>query len=72
MSKYITVTPAYGRVLNSQKEVKEYFESGKDFQTQGIFDIGRYVNKQDLEFYGNDIKLHVRYGKRDEKVMIIP
>ena len=71
MSKYITVTPAYGRVLNSQKEVKEYYESGKDFRVLSVFASGTFLNKEDVERSDSGIKLEVRYGKNGKKAMII-
>ena len=70
MEKYITVRPAYGVKLNSQKAVREHFEADKDFEVMDVFYAGgRYVNKADAEKYG--LKLEIRYGKNGEKVTVL-
>lgn len=75
MPTYLNVQPAYGVVLNSQVAVREHFDANKDFQ---ILTIGsgyrRYINKTDVERAaqrGEEIQLEVRYGKKNEKVMIV-
>lgn len=62
-----TLTPAYGRVYTSKKQVLADYDAGKDFISQPH---GHYFNKQDaIDCMATFIK--VRYGKRLEKVMVI-
>ena len=62
-----TLTPAYGRVYNSKREVLKDYNADKDFIDQPS---GKYINKADLtKELATFIK--VRYGKRLEKVMVI-
>jgi hypothetical protein len=46
----MTLTPAYGKDYNSQREVLEAFNAGKDFVINDISSPhdGRYVNKPQL------------------------
>ena len=70
MEKYITVRPAYGVKLNSQKAVREHFEADKDFEVMDVFYAGgRYVNKADAEKFG--LKLEVRYGYQYTRSVIL-
>ena len=62
-----TLTPAYGRVYTSKKQVLADYNANKDFIGQPD---GRYFNRQDaIDCLATFIK--VRYGKRLEKVMVI-
>lgn len=62
-----TLTPAYGRVYTSKKQVLADYNANKDFISQPD---GRYFNRQDaINCLATFIK--VRYGKRLEKVMVI-
>lgn len=62
-----TLTPAYGRVYTTKREVLADYKADKDFISQPD---GRYINRADI---ANALALHVkvRYGKRLEKVMVI-
>lgn len=67
----VVVAPAYGRILNSRKAVREHYEAGKDFVVLDLFhEPGRYLNREEVERYG--LTLQVRYGKRGEKVCVLP
>lgn len=66
----LTVKPAYGRNLNSKKEVMEYYNDQKDFQIFGMSsNAGRKINKQDAERFGV-FTLRVRYAQ-STKIHII-
>ena len=70
MATYITVKAAYGVALNTQAAVKKHFNDDKDFQILSYGpDMGRYINKPQVQ---PGTKLEIRYGKDDEKVMILP
>ena len=67
-TEYLEVVPAYGRDYKSQREVREAWEAGKDFQILSVGSHGTYVNKGDLP---DGVKLEIRYAKR-MKVIILP
>lgn len=47
---HMTLTPAYGRDYKSQREVKNAFESGKDFEIASVGpDLGRYTSIRDFQ-----------------------
>ena len=66
---YRVVKPAYGRVLNTQKEVRQHYNNNLDFLILDMLGGGSYINKSDAQKSG--VKLEVRYGKRGEKVIIL-
>jgi hypothetical protein len=69
MATRITVVPAYGRDYKSQKEVKEAWAAGHDFQINDMShpDNGRYVNKDDQV---KGITFNIRYkGNREVCVL---
>lgn len=69
---YLVVKPAYGRVLNSKKAVREYFNDGKDFQICSLHGCsGTYVSKSECDTDAT-LRLEIRYGKRGEKLIILP
>lgn len=51
VTKYLNVTPAYGRDYKTAKAVKADWEAGKDFVITDVFSKwdGSYVNKDDAE-----------------------
>lgn len=65
----ISLVPAYGRDYNSKKEVKEAFNSGKDFRIMDISNAhdGRYASQPELTEYR---QVRIRYSKL-RKVCII-
>lgn len=66
----LTLVPAYGRDYKSQKEVREAWNTGKDFLINDMSSTynGKYVNKDDLvEWTGT---LNIRY-KRLTQVCVI-
>lgn len=72
MPKYISCQPAYGVNLNSQKDVIEHYNAGKDFMVLSMFhNPGSYISKKEVESAG-DVVLEVRYGKNLTKVYMIP
>lgn len=75
-TSYLEVQPGYGVFLNSQKAVREHYNALKDFQILTIgSDCGRYINKTDVERAaerGESLTLEVRYGKNNNKVMLLP
>jgi len=62
-----TLTPAYGRVYTTKRQVLADYNAGKDFISQPD---GRYINIEDII---RNLATHVkiRYGKRLEKVMVV-
>ena len=63
----LTLTPAYGRVYNSKREVLADYNAGKDFISQPD---GRYANI-DTAIRMLATHIQIRYGKRLEKVMVV-
>jgi hypothetical protein len=59
MARYVSAIPAYGRDYKTQKEVREAWERGEDFNIQDMF-VGGYVNKDDKP---DDIVLNIRYSR---------
>lgn len=68
---HYTVTPAYGRDYNSQKEAKADFLGGKDFELmatpKGPNFLGRYCSVEDME---PGEKVHIRYRKNTQVVVV--
>jgi len=63
----VTLTPAYGRVYTTKRDVLRDYNGFRDFVSQPD---GRFFNRQDaIDCMATFIK--VRYGKRLEKVMVI-
>ena len=72
MPTYITCKPFYGKLLNSQKAVREFYNEGHDFIILSVVHgPGRHISKAEVE-KDSTIKLEVRYGRNDEKVMMLP
>lgn len=72
MTNYITVQVAVyaNPVPTTQAALKKYFNDEKDFQILSVGrDYGRYLSKRDLK---PGDKLEIRYGKNNEKVVILP
>ncbi len=68
---YIVCKP-FGKGLNAQKAVREYYNAGKDFVILSVVHgVGRHISKREVEA-DPTIKLEVRYGRNDEKLMMLP
>ena len=66
----IPVQPSYGVKLNNQKQVREHYEQGRDFDILSVFHgQGRKISKHEAQ--ENGLSLEIRYGKNGEKLMII-
>ena len=72
MPEYIVVKPAYGKELNSEKEVLQHYLDGKDFMILSLHHgAGSYLNILDCERASNPISLEVRFGKKSQKLTIL-
>lgn len=72
MPEYITVKAAYGKELNSEKEVLQHYLNGKDFMILSLtHGAGSYLNILDCERASKPISLEVRFGKKSQKVTIL-
>jgi hypothetical protein len=65
MSKYVTVTPAYGRDYKSQREIKKDWNDGKDFILQPD---GCYISKKEAD--GAHLKVMGRYQRMTKVVQL--
>ena len=72
MPEYIVVKPAYGKELNSEKEVIQHYLEGKDFMILSLsHGAGSYLNIMDCERASKPISLQVRFGKKSQKVTLL-
>lgn len=72
MPEYITVKAAYGKELNSEKEVLQHYLEGKDFMILSLHHgAGSYLNILDCERAKKPISLEVRFGKKSQKVTLL-
>ena len=72
MPEFITVKPAYGKELNSEKEVLQHYLEGKDFMILSLHHgAGSYLNILDCERAKKPISLEVRFGKKSQKVTLL-
>ena len=72
MPEFITVKPAYGKELNSEKEVLQHYLDGKDFMILSLHHgAGSYLNILDCERASKPISLEVRFGKKSQKVTLL-
>ena len=72
MPEYITVKAAYGKELNSEKEVLQHYLDGKDFMILSLHHgAGSYLNVLDCERAKKPISLEVRFGKKSQKVTLL-
>ena len=72
MPQYITVKAAYGKELNSEKEVLQHYLDGKDFMILSLHHgAGSYLNILDCERASKPISLQVRFGKKSQKVTLL-
>lgn len=62
---WVTAIPAYGRDYKSQKQVREDWKSGKDFQDARS---GQYLNVEDAKRLG--LKVIVRYDNHRKVVNV--
>ena len=65
MTRYVTVTPAYGRDYKSAKAAKADFNANKDFILQDIMSPwdGKYAAKDDLIHGGDYDVVNIRYKR---------
>lgn len=72
MPEFITVKAAYGKELNSEKEVLQHYLEGKDFMVLSLHHgAGSYLNILDCERAKKPISLEVRFGKKSQKVTLL-
>lgn len=72
MPEFITVKAAYGKELNSEKEVLQHYLEGKDFMILSLHHgAGSYLNCMDCERAKKPISLEVRFGKKSQKVTLL-
>jgi len=72
MTEFITVKAAYGKELNSEKDVLQHYLDGKDFMILSLHHgAGSYLNILDCERASKRISLEVRFGKKSQKVTIL-
>ena len=72
MPEFITVKAAYGKELNSEKEVLQHYLEGKDFMILSLqHGAGSYLNILDCERAKKPISLQVRFGKKSQKVTLL-
>lgn len=72
MLQYITAKAAYGKELNSEKEVLQHYLDGKDFMILSLsHGAGSYLNILDCERAKKPIYLEVRFGKKSQKLTIL-
>ena len=72
MPEFITVKAAYGKELNSEKEVLQHYLEGKDFMVLSLHHgAGSYLNCIDCERAKKPISLEVRFGKKSQKVTLL-
>ena len=69
MTRYVTVTPAYGRDYKSAKAAKADFNANKDFILQDFMSPwdGKYAGKDDLIHSGDYDVVNIRY-KRNKMI----
>lgn len=67
---WLVCVPAYGRQLNTIKEIEEHWNADKDFRIVSIYNGGgTYVNRRDA--IEHELVVEVRYGKQLEKMHIL-
>ena len=72
MPEFITVKAAYGKELNSEKDVLQHYLDGKDFMILSLHHgTGSYLNIIDCERASKPISLEVRFGKKSQKVTLL-
>lgn len=65
----IHVSPAYGKDYESEEEVLEAWNAGKDFVMEGF--RNGYINKQDAENFGvPGGEINIRYNKKSEVTVV--
>ena len=72
MPDFITVKAAYGKELNSEKEVLQHYLERKDFMILSLHHgAGSYLNRENCERAKKPISLEVRFGKKSQKVTLL-
>ena len=65
---YHTLTPAYGKVYTTKREVVDAWVGNKDFRHVVT---GQYLNRSGANHYLPGDSFEIRYGKNLEKVVIL-
>ena len=65
---YHTLTPAYGAVYTTKREVVDAWVGNKDFRLTAT---GQYLNRSGAQKYLPGDSFEIRYGKSLEKVVIL-
>lgn len=66
--KYHTLTPAYGAIYTTKREVVKAWVRNKDFR---LATTGQYLNRSEANHYLPGDSFEIRYGLRLEKVVIL-
>lgn len=65
---YHTLTPAYGAIYTTKREVVDAWVGNKDFR---LATTGQYLNRTDANKHLPGDSFEIRYGKNLEKVVIL-
>lgn len=65
---YHTLTPAYGAVYTTKREVVDAWVGNKDFR---LVTTGQYLTKTEANKHLPGDSFEIRYGRRLEKVVIL-
>lgn len=68
MKTYHVLTPAYGVIYTTKREVVDAWVGNKDFRDA---ETRRYLNRADANKYLPGDSFEIRYGKHQEKVVIL-
>ena len=65
---YHTLTPAYGKVYTTKREVVDAWVGNTDFR---LATTGQYLTRSEAKKYLPGDSFEIRYGKNLEKVVIL-
>ena len=68
MTTYHVLTPAYGAVYTTKRQVVDAWVGNKDFQ---VAITGQYLTREEAAHYLPGDFFQIRYGKNLEKVVIL-
>ena len=68
MTTYHVLTPAYGAVYTTKRQVVDAWVGNKDFQ---VAITGQYLTREEAAHYLPGDFFQIRYGARLEKVVIL-
>ena len=68
MTTYHVLTPAYGAIYTTKRQVVDAWVGNKDFR---IATTGQYLNRTDAANHLPGDFFQIRYGKNLEKVVIL-